>query len=80
MEQHQVADLARHRDEHRRLLHDIRNLHVVGDPGSLSLILRYLQEWLLRHVDGLDRQLGQVLIALGACRTAISASGTTADR
>jgi diguanylate cyclase (GGDEF)-like protein/hemerythrin-like metal-binding protein len=65
MEQHQVADLARHRDEHRRLLHDIRNLHVVGDPGSLSLILRYLQEWLLRHVDGLDRQLGQVLIALG---------------
>jgi diguanylate cyclase (GGDEF)-like protein/hemerythrin-like metal-binding protein len=67
MEQHQVPDLARHREEHRRLLYDIRNLHVVGDIGSISLILRYLQEWLLHHVDGADRQLGQMLIALG-CR------------
>ena len=65
MEQHQVPDLARHREEHRRLLHDIRNLHVDGDLGSISLILRYLQEWLLHHVDGADRQLGQMLIALG---------------
>ena len=40
---------------------------MVGDIGSISLILRYLQEWLLRHVDGVDRQLGQMLIALG-CR------------
>ena len=47
--------------------YDIQNLHVVGDLGSISLILRYLQEWLLRHVDGADRQLGQMLIALG-CR------------
>ena len=81
MEQHQVADLARHREEHRRLLHDIRNLHVDGDLGSISLILRYLQEWLLRHVDGLDRQLGQTLIALGVADPhAISASGSSADR
>jgi len=67
MEQHQLADLARHRVEHRRLLHDIRHLRVDGDLASVSLILRFLQEWLLRHVDGLDRQLGQALIALG-CR------------
>ena len=57
----------RHREEHRRLLHDIQNLQVDGDLASVSLILRYLQEWLLRHVDGLDRQLGQALIAKG-CR------------
>jgi hemerythrin len=35
--------------------------------ASVSLIVRYLQEWLLRHVDGPDRQLGQALIAKG-CR------------
>ena len=65
MEQHRIADLVRHREEHRRLLHDIGNLRVDGELASLSLILRYLQEWLLRHIDGLDRQLGQSLIALG---------------
>ncbi len=67
MQQYQVADVARHRDEHRRLLHDIQNLRVDGDRCGVSLILRYLQEWLLRHVDGLDRELGRGLIALG-CR------------
>lgn len=74
MEQHEIADLARHRAEHRSLLHDIQNLQVDGDVTSISLILRYLQEWLLRHVDGLDRQLGQTLIALGYH------SGSTAAR
>jgi diguanylate cyclase (GGDEF)-like protein/hemerythrin-like metal-binding protein len=65
MEQHRIADLVRHREEHRRLLHDIGNLRVDGELASLSLILRYLQEWLLRHIDGMDRRLGQALVALG---------------
>ena len=66
MEQHQVDGLVRHREEHRRLLHDIGSL-LVGDFASMRLVLRYLQEWLLRHVDGADRQLGQALAAKG-CR------------
>jgi len=33
--------------------------------ASISLIMRYLQEWLLRHVDGMDRQLGKALMAKG---------------
>ncbi len=65
MAQHQFGGLMRHREEHRRLLHDIRNLRVDEDFASISLILRYLQEWLLRHVDGMDRQLGQALTAQG---------------
>jgi diguanylate cyclase (GGDEF)-like protein/hemerythrin-like metal-binding protein len=65
MEQYQIADLTRHREEHRRLLHDIQNLRVDGDQPRISLILRYLREWLLRHVDGLDRRLGETLLALG---------------
>ncbi len=67
MEQHQVDGLQVHRQEHRRLLHDIRDLQVDQDLASVSLILRYLHEWLLRHVDGMDRQLGQALVAKG-CR------------
>jgi hemerythrin len=67
MERYQVEHLVQHREQHHRLLHDIQNLHVDGDMASVSLIVRYLQEWLLRHVDGPDRQLGQALIAKG-CR------------
>jgi diguanylate cyclase (GGDEF)-like protein/hemerythrin-like metal-binding protein len=67
MEQHKVADFLRHRDEHRRLLHDIRNLQIDGDIPRAGLILRYLREWLVRHVDSMDRQLGQALLAKG-CR------------
>lgn len=66
MDEYHLNDMVRHRDEHRRLLHDIRNLHVEGDIASISLILRYLHEWLLRHVDGLDKQLGQALLAISA--------------
>jgi diguanylate cyclase (GGDEF)-like protein/hemerythrin-like metal-binding protein len=65
MEIHGVDGRDRHRDEHRRLLHDIGALHVDGELASVSLILSYLNEWLLRHVDGLDRQLGQSLLAKG---------------
>ena len=38
---------------------------------SVSLTLRYLQEWLLRHVDGADRDLAVALHAAGGA-TAIS--------
>ena len=65
MATYQLDDRKRHHEEHQRLLHDIGALHVDGAVASISLILRYLHAWLLRHVDGLDRQLGQRLIALG---------------
>ena len=65
MEMHEVDRRARHRDEHRRLLNDIDALHVDGELASISLILRYLNEWLVRHVDSLDRQLGQRLAVMG---------------
>ena len=65
MEQHRIDGLSRHREEHRRLLVDLQKLQVDGDLASISLIVRYLQEWLLRHVHGLDRHLGQALIARG---------------
>jgi hemerythrin-like metal-binding protein len=65
MAAHHVANAAAHRDAHRRLLDDIRNLRIERDLPSISLILRYLQEWLVRHVDGLDKELGEALMSLG---------------
>jgi len=58
---------AAHRDMHRRLLDDLRSLRLEDYEGaSVSLTLRYLQEWLLRHVDGADRDLAAALRAAGA--------------
>lgn len=67
MAQFQVAHLTLHRDVHRRLLEDIRHLGVDKSPPSVSLVLRYLREWLIRHVDGLDKAAGLEMIAKG-CR------------
>jgi diguanylate cyclase (GGDEF)-like protein/hemerythrin-like metal-binding protein len=65
MEQYGVEQLSEHRQEHRRLLQDLRKMVADGAEGSVSLILRYLQEWLLRHIDGMDKQLGKALISKG---------------
>ena len=52
-----------HRAIHRRLLAEIRALRTDGDGISVSLVLRFLQEWLFRHVDGADRDLAAALLA-----------------
>jgi diguanylate cyclase (GGDEF)-like protein/hemerythrin-like metal-binding protein len=54
---------AAHRDMHQRLLEDLRGLCLDGAGVSVSLTVRYLREWLLRHVDGADRDLAAVLLA-----------------
>lgn len=65
MEEHHLDGLVRHREAHRRLLDDIESLPVKGGVVSISLVLRYLQEWFLRHVDGPDKFLGRQLVAQG---------------
>lgn len=65
MAEHEIADADQHREAHCRLLDDIRNLGLDGELPSISLIQRYLQEWLMRHVDGMDKALGRALLAQG---------------
>jgi diguanylate cyclase (GGDEF)-like protein/hemerythrin-like metal-binding protein len=51
-----------HQGMHRRLMEDIRSLRLdESECPSVSLTLRYLQVWLLRHVDGADRDLAVAL-------------------
>jgi hemerythrin len=61
----QIDDLVPHHNAHQRLLADIENLDLPDDNSGISLILRYLQEWLLRHIYGSDRQLADALLARG---------------
>ena len=58
------ADSATHVDTHAHLLDDLRSFSVGCDTRSLSLTTRFLQEWLLRHIDSADRKLA---VALRAC-------------
>ena len=57
---------AAHHDLHRRLLDDLRDLRLDGTKMSIGLIARYLREWLLRHIDGADRDLANACLAAGA--------------
>jgi diguanylate cyclase (GGDEF)-like protein/hemerythrin-like metal-binding protein len=65
MERFCYEEAAAHRSMHRRLLEDLNGLHLDGAAMSVSLVVRYLQEWLLRHVDGADRDLATALRAHG---------------
>ena len=55
---------ALHQLMHRRLLEDLRSLHLEGRENagfSASMTMRWLQDWLLRHIDGADRDLAAAL-------------------
>jgi hemerythrin-like metal-binding protein len=47
---------AGHREQHQRLLAEVAGLALDGEDVSTSLVLRYLQDWLSRHIDGADRE------------------------
>ena len=63
MRDEQIEDLDRHREEHQRLLEDLETLDMPEDDAGISLIVRYLREWLLRHVHGSDQKLATALLA-----------------
>ena len=65
MAEHGFVDAAAHRQSHAHLLDDLRSFSAVRDTRSLSLTARFLQEWLLRHIDGADRRLAEALRARG---------------
>lgn len=62
---HEYADAAAHVQMHEHLLDDLRSFSVGCDTRSLSLTTRFLQEWLLRHIDTADRKLAAALKVRG---------------
>lgn len=52
---------ASHADEHHRLMEDIRIMTVEVQPDRLVHTMNYLREWLLRHINTLDKPLGVAL-------------------
>jgi len=73
---------ARHREQHQRLLAEIAGLVLDREDTSASVVLRYLQEWLFRHVDGPDREFAtHIRLSLNAGEAvgrAVAAEGNRA--
>jgi diguanylate cyclase (GGDEF)-like protein/hemerythrin-like metal-binding protein len=61
MRERAYPGLAVHERAHAMLLDDLDSLSVHIDAASMTLTVRYLIDWLLRHVDTLDRGLARWL-------------------
>jgi len=65
MAAHGFADASSHRESHARLLDDLRGFSADCETRSMILVTRFLQEWLLRHIETADRRLAAALMANG---------------
>ncbi|HWI15892.1 MAG TPA: bacteriohemerythrin [Burkholderiales bacterium] len=63
MDAYDYPHSAVHKGEHTRLLEDLAGLSMRLDTRSMVLTMRYLQDWLCRHVDESDRELAAAMLA-----------------
>ena len=59
------AAAERHRGEHQRLLEGLMRFTVKLDTASVSESSHFLQDWLFRHIDEVDRPFGALLRSRG---------------
>lgn len=59
------ASAERHRGEHRHLLEGLMRFTVKLDSASVSESSHFLQDWLFRHIDEVDRPFGALLRSRG---------------
>ena len=59
------ASAERHRGEHQRLLESLMRFTAKLDENSVSESSHFLQDWLFRHIDEVDRPFGALLRSRG---------------
>ena len=67
MNEHRCADAPRHKGDHRRLIDDLLSLSINLDGQSMVLTMRHLEDWLVRHIEAIDRPLAAELVKQGVC-------------
>lgn len=69
MAQHGFPGLAEHKAEHVALaaqVAEVQKKYKAGNTGTLSLeVLNFLKNWLLKHIQGTDKNYGPFLNAKG---------------
>ena len=65
------AAAERHKQEHRRLIEELEGQANALEGRSMSLTMRYLNFWLLHHIETTDSSLAEKLVESGqAAKTA----------
>jgi diguanylate cyclase (GGDEF)-like protein/hemerythrin-like metal-binding protein/PAS domain S-box-containing protein len=59
------AAAERHRQEHRRLLEELQGQAVKFDGRSMALTMRYLNFWLLHHIETMDKPHAKLMLERG---------------
>ncbi len=72
MRQYGYAETLIHQQAHRKLLEDLLSIQRRFESASLMLTLQSLKDWLIAHVTGSDRRLGEALIAAGMVKASSS--------
>jgi hemerythrin len=65
MDAHGYEDAPAHKAHHTELLEELAVLCLRIDTRSVILTMRYLNDWLCRHVQGSDRRLARAMLARG---------------
>lgn len=69
MDQHGYANALLHQQAHRKLVEDLLSIQRQFDSTSLMLTLQALKDWLIQHITGSDRRLGEALLAAGTVKS-----------
>jgi len=68
MKQHGFPDLARHKQEHDKLVRQVLELQKQFQGGQAMLtmkVMTFLKDWLVTHIQGEDKKYGAFLNAKG---------------
>lgn len=68
MEENNYADLEDHKEQHRLMISKVNELikeYENNSEGAISNALDYLKNWLIRHINGTDKEYGKALNAKG---------------
>lgn len=68
MQRYGYPGLAAHEHEHVHLLDELARILDEASPGSDLLGLQMIKDWLLGHIEGSDKALGEFLVERGAAR------------
>jgi len=64
------AAAERHKQEHRRLLEELQGQAVKFDARSMALTMRYLNFWLLHHIETMDKPHAKLILDRGTAQGA----------
>ena len=65
MKRHAYPGAVEHVHDHARLLAELEEIAGSATQGNELLMLQTLKDWLLAHIQGSDRQLGEYLVRCG---------------